>query len=136
MKLYEVASKEVAVLDKDQESIIKKFIQFVMSELGLDTAPKFRFFADTDFSIEHSSFGGYRDGVIYTMLVNRHLNDVFRSIAHEMVHYRQDLEGRIKIDSGETGSDIENEANYIAGIIMRKWGKKHPNIFALPPITS
>ena len=50
--------------------------------------------------------------------------DVCRSIAHELVHQKQDEEGRLNSPKdGETGSDIENEANAGAGILMRKFGK-------------
>jgi hypothetical protein len=54
--------------------------------------------------------------------------DVLRSIAHELVHYKQNLEGRL-IDAAKDGSDgspIENEANAVAGVIM-KYGKIHMN---------
>ena len=32
-------------------------------------------------------------------------------------------------EDGNDGSDIENEANAVAGIIMRKYGKLHPEIY-------
>jgi hypothetical protein len=43
----------------------------------------------------------------------------------------QFLEGRLldAVKDGEDGSDIENEANAVAGIIIRKWGKLHPEIY-------
>jgi hypothetical protein len=30
---------------------------------------------------------------------------------------------KLKDDSGKTGSDIENEANAFAGILLRNWNK-------------
>jgi hypothetical protein len=33
------------------------------------------------------------------------------------------------VDSGETGSDIENEANACAGIIMRNFGEIVENLY-------
>jgi Zn-dependent peptidase ImmA (M78 family) len=56
--------------------------------------------------------------------------DVCRSIAHELVHHKQNLENRISdhINDGD-GSEIENEANAVAGVIIRKWGKLHPELY-------
>ena len=54
--------------------------------------------------------------------------DIMRSIAHELVHHKQNIDGRLtdpEID-GADGSPMENEANSLAGIIMRKWGRIHP----------
>jgi hypothetical protein len=33
------------------------------------------------------------------------------------------------VQDGEDGSPIENEANAVAGVIIRKWGKQHPEIY-------
>jgi len=35
----------------------------------------------------------------------------------------------LTIDSGETGSEIENEANAQAGILLRKFGKQNDEIY-------
>ena len=57
--------------------------------------------------------------------------DVCRTLAHELVHYSQDLKNELEDDNaGATGSPQENEANAEAAVIMRNWGKKHPNLFA------
>jgi hypothetical protein len=45
--------------------------------------------------------------------------------------YKQNLEGRL-IDAAKDGSDgspIENEANAVAGVIIRKYGKIHPELY-------
>lgn len=137
MKLYELLSKELlkeSTSTNDAIPVLKSFIKFASDKLQLSEQPKIYFFTDTEYSVQNSSFGGYKNGTIHVMLTNRHINDTLRSVAHELVHFKQDLEGRIKYNSGETGSNIENEANYIAGIIMREWGKKHPALFGMPSI--
>ena len=80
---------------------------------------------------KQKSFGGYHpeSKAIYVNTAGRHPVDVMRTLAHELSHHKQDLEKRLKVDSGKTGSDIENEANAKAGIIMRNYGKANPNIF-------
>jgi hypothetical protein len=46
-----------------------------------------------------------------------------------MVHHKQNEEGRLKPDSGNTGSDIENEANAQAGILLREYGQHNEVIY-------
>jgi hypothetical protein len=53
-----------------------------------------------------------------------------RTLAHELIHYKQDSQGRIKPDSGETGSPEENEANAGAGIIMRDFDQANPELLS------
>jgi hypothetical protein len=55
--------------------------------------------------------------------------DILRTLAHELVHRRQDEQGRIDYNSGDTGSEIENEANSTAGVLLRNFGKVHENIY-------
>jgi hypothetical protein len=62
--------------------------------------------------------------------------DVCRTLAHELVHYKQDLNHELDGDDpGATGSPQENEANAEAAVIMRNWGKKHPDLFDKQSIT-
>ena len=77
------------------------------------------------------SFGGYSpsDKSINIMISNRHIQDVLRTLAHELVHYRQDIKNQLNPDSGNDGSPEENEANSLAAVVMRKWGKMHPELF-------
>lgn len=114
---------------KDTFGILLEFIRFAAEYLDLKELPKFDFKFDTKRSVAHHSFGGYGDQHIEITIVNRHIMDVCRTLAHELVHFKQDLEDRIGPHSGEDGSPIENEANAEAAVIMRKWGKMHPELF-------
>ena len=78
-----------------------------------------------------ASFGKYTPdtGEIRVVATNRNLADVLRTLAHEMVHYKQHKEGRLQHDSNGDGSDVENEANSEAAIIMRRFGRDNPIIF-------
>lgn len=55
--------------------------------------------------------------------------DVFRSIAHEMTHHRQNELGLLNKHSGMDDSPEEGEANRSAGIVIRKFGRLHPEIY-------
>jgi hypothetical protein len=52
-----------------------------------------------------------------------------RSLAHELVHYKQyedrELDGEIK----DVGGDIENEANAKAGELVKKYGYINRKIY-------
>ncbi len=71
------------------------------------------------------------DGLVKVYVKDRAFIDICRSIAHELVHHKQNIEGRLSDakKDGSDGSDIENEANAVAGVIIRKWGKIHPEFY-------
>jgi len=129
MRIREIITESLSL--DDTKNIIKEFLKFVKSELELDKLPKINLISDTDYSIKHKSFGGYRPGdkSISVMISNRHIQDVLRTLAHENVHYKQDINGELNDESGEDGSQQENEANATAAVVMRKWGKLHPELF-------
>ena len=115
---------------KDTYKVLLAFIEFAAKHLELKSLPKFDFKFDTKRSVEHHSFGGYGSEYINITVVNRHIMDVCRTLAHELVHYKQDLNHELDgEDPGATGSPQENEANAEAAVIMRNWGKKYPNLF-------
>ena len=107
-------------------------MRFAAEHLELKTLPKFDFVFDSKQSVQRKSFGGYQPGAEHITITvkNRHINDVCRTLAHEMVHFKQDLNDELADDdAGSTGSPQENDANAQAAVIMRNWGKKHPNYF-------
>lgn len=115
--------------------ILTEFIPFIVKEYNLTKLPKISLSAAIA-DAEQPTFGRYADGVheIELAILNRHPLDILRTLAHELVHYRQDTEGRIGPDSGDTGSDIENEAHELAGIAMRHFNKAHPEFFNIKPV--
>jgi hypothetical protein len=74
------------------------------------------------------TFGQYKPETktIYLVAKGRHPKDVMRTLAHELVHYKQDQEDRLNAESGATGSNEENEANAMAGVVMRNYSEKNP----------
>jgi hypothetical protein len=135
MKVKEILTE--GLNKRDTFAILHEFVRFAAKDLELESLPKFDFMFDTKRSLEHKSFGGYAPGAEHITITvkNRHINDVLRTLAHEMVHYSQDLKNELDDDgAGATGSPQENEANARAAVVMRNWGKKHPEYFNLPPI--
>jgi hypothetical protein len=85
---------------------------------------------------EQPTFGMYVEGenVLYVALSNRHPIDILRTIAHELTHYKQDTDHKLNDESGFTGSPEENEANSMAGIVMRHFNKQYPEYLSTKPI--
>jgi len=109
--------------------LAKEFVKFVVKELDLKSLPTNIKFAGNDYSAKHSTFGTYNPETDEIIIVkeNRHPADVLRTLAHELVHHKQREDG--KVLDGEDGSDIENEANAVAGQLMRKFRYVHPEMF-------
>jgi hypothetical protein len=112
------------------DAILKRFIVFLKRELSLTIDIPYILIDDADFSKKIRAFGVMNtDGIIYVSIINRHPIDILRTFAHEFVHYKQSIKG--KVMKSNPGSPTENEANAKAGEIMRKYGKLHPELFDL-----
>jgi len=123
---------------KDTYPILLDFIRFAAKDLELKSLPKFDFVFDSKESMERRSFGGYQPGNehITITVTNRHIMDVCRTLAHELVHYKQDLDNELEDDeAGSTGSPQENDANARAAVIMRNFGKAFPDMFGKESIS-
>jgi hypothetical protein len=130
MKVKEILTEGLE--KKDTYPILLDFIRFAAKDLELDSLPKFDFVFDNKESMKRKSFGGYMPGGEHITITvkNRHIMDVCRTLAHELVHYSQDLKNELEDDdAGSTGSPQENEANARAAVIMRNWGKRNPTYF-------
>jgi hypothetical protein len=125
-------------MNQNKLSILKDFIAFCKSELNIQTLPKVSLLNDKTFVEQFRSFGEYnpQTNSIKVVALNRNLADICRSLAHELCHHRQNELGLIYNDAGETGTDIENDANAMAGIIMRDYGRKNVAVYDLNPATS
>jgi cytidyltransferase-like protein len=129
--LNENKQKKTSHLTDEKKQLIKEFVKFVAKELKLKTLPQIKLSTNNAEVKERHSFGYFRpgDNNIWVYIKNRNMADMLRTLAHEMVHHKQAEDGRIDMNSGETGSEIENEANAKAGVILRKFGKTHEMIY-------
>jgi putative chitinase len=115
--------------------IFSRFLPLAVKTLQLKGLPDFEFLPTIDHD-EQPTFGMYVNGQnkLYVAIANRHPNDILRTIAHELTHYKQDTEHQLNHDSGDTGSPEENEANAQAGIIMRHFNRMYPEYLKSKPI--
>jgi cytidyltransferase-like protein len=114
-----------------KKSQIAEFVKFAINELGIQKLPTVKFSYDTNESQEKGTFGYFNPNSnhIWIYIKNRNTADILRTLAHELVHHKQGEDNRIEQGSGETGSEIENEANAQAGVLLRKFGKDNKGIY-------
>ena len=119
-------------LNESQTGTIGEFIKYSIKNLGLQNLPSSLTLSyDNDQAKERRSFGYFdpNSKKIWVYVKNRNMADILRTLAHELVHRKQEEDGRLDIKSGETGSPIENEANALAGVLLRDFGKINNSIY-------
>lgn len=112
------------------ESIVDDFIEFGKKELSLGDGFRVNL-TDNGDDIETLANYDMIDGEINVLTRDRATPDIIRSIAHEMVHHKQNERGDLRgnPDEGEDGSPWEDEANAKAGELLRVFGKQYPEIY-------
>jgi hypothetical protein len=118
--------------DPDQlRKILNRFYSSCVNKLQLENPPELRLETTPEWSQENGSFGQY-DSDSNTLILatsGRHVLDILRTMAHEMTHRQQDEREPLPIDAGATGSPWEDQANAMAGRIMRDWADEQPEMF-------
>ena len=119
--------------DKDKTySLISEFIKFAAKELSLKQLPSgITVSYDTDKAKNNKSMGHFNpeNSKVWLYVKDRTPADYLRTLAHELVHRKQAEDNRLDADSGKTGSDIEDEANAEAGVLLRKFGELNNTIY-------
>jgi len=126
-------SAQVTVKGKTHplEKVIEKFVKFCADHLHLKTLPTINLMTDPKFGTDRRTMGHYMDDkrTIEVEITGRHILDIMRTIAHELVHYSQYERGDLPNAAGDTGSPWENEAHATAGVLMRYFDRAHPEFF-------
>ena len=117
----------------DQDSIdmdtCGDFLSFISDELNL-TLPYSVNLQNNRKGLKTLANYNLQNGDINIYIKNRGLADILRSIAHEVVHHQQNQNG--KLNNGpiqDIGGEIEDEANAVAGQLVKKYGYDHQHIF-------
>ena len=116
------------------DSTIIEFAEWCCMMLDIQNIPPVNIIPDTEFSKRECSFGGYdpTSNIIHLAVHGRHIVDTLRTLAHELVHCKQNESSGLSLEDGRTGSYVENEANAMAGMIMREYGRRNPELFGGP----
>ena len=113
-------------LAEAKEETIRDFVRFAADYLGLQNEPTIHFMDIHEDGITTASYCPV-DCSIRILRGNRATFDICRSIAHELVHQMQDENGD-ELD-GETGSPCEDEANALAGRLVRLYGGSNEGFY-------
>ena len=126
----------VAVFSADEKKHLEGIVDLVVKELGITVPVDINYQTDKE-GIETTAVYKYEDGQnsdiensevkVYTK--DRALQDVMRSVAHELVHHHQNEEGELEGKIQNVGGPIEDEANALAGEFLKKYGLQHPEIY-------
>ena len=116
--------------DNNKAYTINHFTDYATNYLSIDR-PSIKLITDPQYTQQNHSFGGYMpsNNNISVVVHNRNMADILRTLAHELVHHMQNLDDRLEDNSGEDGSPEENEANSLAAVIMRQYGRDNTNIY-------
>ena len=109
----------------------KDFISFCIDQLEIQTSPKIRIGDDHKKAQQVRAMGYYSpvDNLIWVLRGQRVPADWYRTLAHELVHWRQRELGQVM--DGSDGSELENEANSKAAVLLREWGRRHEEIYVI-----
>jgi hypothetical protein len=108
------------------EEKLEDFVNFASDELKLEQIPHIILVNIRDNDMTTANYSP-SDKKIKIYSKGRAFFDIARSVAHELVHHKQ-LENGQELN-GDTGSDCENEANALAGKIIRLYGSKNPDFY-------
>ena len=135
MRINEVITEDQGLTIIDA---VRDFLPLAIKHLKLKELPKIDFVQDVKSKHDQPTFGVYHHNgkkVIELDIENRHPMDIIRTLAHELTHYKQDLEGRLSDETWTTGSPTENEAHEQAGIMMRVFDKQYPQYLKMKAVT-
>jgi RNA polymerase sigma factor (sigma-70 family) len=107
----------------EKQDRIHEFCDWCCEELGIDV-PHLRMAPKNDTTA--LGYTDMSDGSVTIVVGDRHQMDIMRTLAHELVHVRQ---MKSYEPDGATGSKDENEANAMAGVLMREWGQNNPDLY-------
>ena len=136
MGLNEQVETKGVQFDSSEKKTIDDFVEFVKKELGIKNEVDVQLQNNKD-GIKTTAVYKYQDegdedfeqSEIRVFALGRALVDVLRSIAHEMVHHHQNEEGELKGKHSNVGGPIEDEANAVAGEMIKAYGLEHPEIY-------
>jgi pyrimidine deaminase RibD-like protein len=114
----------------DLMSAFRDFLPIAMRELDINQLPPIQLLKQVPAG-DQPTFGEFvnDENVIYLGISERHPVDILRTLAHELVHYKQNTKHQLAAGSGETGSPEENQAHEVAGVVMRDFNRLHPEYF-------
>lgn len=125
MRINELKQSSVKIDD------LNRFADWVCDQLKIETMPNIKYGTDLDEVKKKRTFGTtHGNGNIWVYINNRNTADTMRTLCHELIHHKQFEIGTAHDDmSDDENQYVEDEANAIAGRMMREYGAQHSNIY-------
>lgn len=125
MKLNELTST------KRKIKIAKDFVQWACDKLDITETPPIHYSNDKEQVRLKRTFGTtLPSGEIWVYVGERNTADMLRTLVHELVHVRQFNMGKAHEQMSEKERlSVEDEANALAGRMMREYGKINVEIY-------
>lgn len=122
-------TKELANTRMVNDESLHEFIRFCKDKIGYAEKAKILISDDHSKAARVGGMGAFFPdlNVIWVLRGQRLRADWYRTLAHELVHHGQRQKG-LELNGGD-GSEHENEANSVAGVILREWGRTHKEIY-------
>jgi Zn-dependent peptidase ImmA (M78 family) len=116
-------------MNKKKKYTLYKFTQFCKEQLGITDKFNLKLSENRD-GFKTYAYYNPNTKTIGVYIKNRAIADVMRSIAHELVHHKQYQNGEIKNGDKvqDVGGKIEDDANAIAGQLIKKFGYDNANL--------
>lgn len=115
-------------MDKLTKYTLVKFIKFIQDELDLNTPFKVQLVVNRSDDLKTYAYYDPSSGLVKVYCKNRGLADVLRSVAHELIHHLQNQRGQLQFPVQDVGGQIEDEANSVAGQLVKKFGYTNPDL--------
>jgi len=117
---------------KFEQGLLEEFLDFANKSLEIDKPYSVYFVDDKDNASDalgKTAMYNPSTNSVYVYVTDRHPKDVLRSVAHELMHHKQNCDGRLDRTYGEGSDDLEmleREANE-AGYLVRQFedGRKN-----------
>ena len=127
----ELSEGRIDIADKEHpynEGQYNDFVDFVVNELGIQNQPPIKIEVEPTSTYTTGYYNNKKE-IVKVRGYQRQLADILRSIAHELVHHKQKEDGLINKPHPEIGGPIEDEANSLAGRLVKSYGKLFPEIY-------
>jgi len=131
-----ISLKESPTLAWNPKESLVTLSKYLMNELGIKEAPNIEIKEDEENAkniLGKTAYYNPSTNTITLYITGRHPKDILRSFSHEMIHHKQNLDGRLEnITTTNTNEDdelteIEREAYELGNILFRNWEDKIKN---------
>lgn len=120
---------------EDLKKYLQEFYNYASKRHKISSVPRLFIRRDEENADDFLGKTGYYDPnnhEIHIFIVNRHPKDIVRSLSHELIHHKQNLEGRFNHEMGDTKKDgyaledgplreLEREAFTEGDLTFRDW---------------